>query len=164
MDQYSKILIIIYLILALLMGYRVFKNIKASRLVGDNADSFKKRTSKFEYLMLGILLVFAILNTFNGLKNKDKMSLIFSVIIVFISIMFLATLFDKFYIFPEGIVANGQVVSFKELKKWGFDTENGNLVLIIKKNHEEQTITVQSRKEDIEKINKLIRKYKLGKE
>ena len=53
--------------------------------------------------------------------------------------------------------------TYKELKKWGFDKERGNLVVITRKDHQDNQESVQVKFEDIEQINTLIRKYKLGK-
>ena len=58
-----------------------------------------------------------------------------------------------------GVIAQ----SFKKLKKWGFDTNRGELVMAIKKDKNTTRETVKVRKEDIAEINDLIRKYKLGK-
>ena len=70
---------------------------------------------------------------------------------------------NKMYIGENGILANSNFYNYKELKKWGFDKESSDLVLQVKKDNQSSNEIVKVKKEDIEAINNLIRKYKLNK-
>ena len=63
----------------------------------------------------------------------------------------------------NAIIANSNLRSYKEIRKWGFDTKNSELILLVKDQKGELRETTKVKKEDIEEINSLIRRYKLGK-
>ncbi len=163
MQGFDKIILILYGAITVFFIYRLFKQAKDKKLLGENALSFKKPISSMEMILFSILLVVGGVNFFNGYKLNDKNSMMTAVVMVVLAFVFMIFSLSKLYIAEEGMVLNSGFVSFKELKKWGFDTNRGELVMAIKKDKNTTRETVKVRKEDIEEINDLIRKYKLGK-
>lgn len=163
MQGFDKIILILYGAITVFFIYRLFKQAKDKKLLGENALSFKKPISSMEMILFSILLVVGGVNFFNGYKLNDKNSMMTAVVMVVLAFVFMIFSLSKLYIAEEGMVLNSGFVSFKELKKWGFDTNRGELVMAIKKDKNTTRETVKVRKEDIEEINELIRKYKLGK-
>ena len=163
MQGFDKIILILYGAITVFFIYRLFKQAKDKKLLGENALSFKKPSSSMEMILFSILLVVGGVNFFNGYKLNDKNSMMTAVVMVVLAFVFMIFSLSKLYIAEEGMLLNSGFVSFKELKKWGFDTNRGELVMAIKKDKNTTRETVKVRKEDIEEINELIRKYKLGK-
>lgn len=163
MQGFDKIILILYGAITLFFIYRLFKQAKDRKLLGENALSFKKPISSIEMILFSILLVVGGVNFFNGYKLNDKNSMMTAVVMVVLAFVFMIFSLSKLYIAEEGMVLNSGFISFKELKKWGFDTNRGELVMAIKKDKNTTRETVKVRKEDIAEINDLIRKYKLGK-
>ncbi|MBZ2385823.1 DUF986 family protein [Anaerococcus murdochii] len=163
MQGFDKIILILYGAITVFFIYRLFKQAKDKKLLGENALSFKKPISSMEMILFSILLVVGGVNFFNGYKLNDKNSMMTAVVMVVLAFVFMIFSLSKLYIAEEGMLLNSGFVSFKELKKWGFDTNRGELVMAIKKDKNTTRETVKVRKEDIEEINELIRKYKLGK-
>ena len=163
MQGFDKIILILYGAITVFFIYRLFKQAKDKKLLGEKALSFKKPISSMEMILFSILLVVGGVNFFNGYKLNDKNSMMTAVVMVVLAFVFMIFSLSKLYIAEEGMLLNSGFVSFKELKKWGFDTNRGELVMAIKKDKNTTRETVKVRKEDIEEINELIRKYKLGK-
>lgn len=163
MQGFDKIILILYGAITVFFIYRLFKQAKDKKLLGENALSFKKPISSMEMILFSILLVVGGVNFFNGYKLNNKNSMMTAVVMVVLAFVFMIFSLSKLYIAEEGMLLNSGFVSFKELKKWGFDTNRGELVMAIKKDKNTTRETVKVRKEDIEEINELIRKYKLGK-
>ncbi|MBP2015942.1 DUF5673 domain-containing protein [Anaerococcus degeneri] len=163
MQGFDKIILILYGAITVFFIYRLFKQAKDKKLLGENAQGFKKPISSMEMILFSILLVVGGVNFFNGYKLNDRNSMMTAVVMVVLAFVFMIFSLSKLYIAEEGMVLNSGFITFKDLKKWGFDTNRGELVMAIKKDKNTTRETVKVRKEDIEEINDLIRKYKLGK-
>lgn len=116
-----------------------------------------------EMILFSILVVVGGVNLVNGYKTNDKNSMMTACVMVVLAIVFMIFTLCKLYISEKGMLINSGFVNFKDLKKWGFDTNRGELVMAIKKDKNTTRESVKVKKEDIEEINELIRKYKLGK-
>ena len=82
---------------------------------------------------------------------------------VTLAILFIITTNEKMFITEDGIFDQGTYIKWDELKKWGFDLKNSELVLKSKIGYEEKVNYVKVKEEDVDEINELIRKYKLNK-
>ena len=163
MQGFDKVILILYGLITVFFIYKLFKQAKDRKILSENAISFKKPISSMEMILFSILLVVGGVNFFNGYKLNDKNSMMIAAVMVVLAIVFLIFTLSKLYIAENGMLLSSGFVSFKEIKKWGFDTNRGELVMAIKKDQNTTRETVKVRKEDIEEINELIRKYKLGK-
>lgn len=163
MQGFDRVILVLYGAITVFFIYKLFKQTKDRKLLSENALSFKKPISSMEMILFSILLVVGGVNFFNGYKLNDRNSMMTAVVMVVLAIVFLIFTLSKLYIAENGMLLSSGFVTFKELKKWGFDTNRGELVMAIKKDQNTTRETVKVRKEDIEEINELIRKYKLGK-
>ena len=163
MQGFDKVILILYGAITIFFIYKLFKQAKDRNLLGENAQSFKKPISSMEMILFSILLVVGGVNFYNGYKLNDRNSMMTAVVMVVLAFVFMVFSLSKLYIAENGMLLTSGFVTFKELKKWGFDTNRGELVMAIKKDQNTTRETVKVRKEDIEEINELIRKYKLGK-
>lgn len=163
MQGFDRVILVLYGAITVFFIYKLFKQAKDRKLLSENAVSYKKPISSMEMILFSILLVVGGVNFFNGYKLNDRNSMMTAVVMVVLAIVFLIFTLSKLYIAENGMLLSSGFVTFKELKKWGFDTNRGELVMAIKKDQNTTRETVKVRKEDIEEINELIRKYKLGK-
>ncbi|MFR6222225.1 MAG: DUF5673 domain-containing protein, partial [Anaerococcus sp.] len=114
-------------------------------------------------ILFGLLIVTGAINLFQGIRMKNQTGLMTASVMIVMGLVFFLNTKTKIYIGENGILLNDSFYTYKELKKWGFDKERGNLVVITRKDHQDNQESVQVKFEDIEQINTLIRKYKLGK-
>lgn len=163
MQGFDRVILVLYGAITIFFIYRLFKQTKDRKLLGENAQAFKKPMSSMEMILFLILLVVGGVNFVNGYRVNDKNSMMTAVVMVILAVVFLIFTLSKLYIAENGMLTNSGFVSFKELKKWGFDTNSGELVMAVKKDGKNTRESVKVKKEDIEEINELIRKYKLGK-
>lgn len=163
MQGFDRVILVLYGAITIFFIYRLFKQAKDRKLLGENAQGFKKPISSMEMILFSILLIVGGVNLVNGYRVGDKYSMMTAIVMVILAIVFMIFSMSKFYVAENGMLVSSGFVSFKELKKWGFDTNRGELVMAIKKDGNTNRESVKVKKEDIEEINELIRKYKLGK-
>ncbi|WP_296115090.1 DUF5673 domain-containing protein [uncultured Anaerococcus sp.] len=163
MENFDKIILILYGAITIFFMYRIFKKSKDKKMLGANAKAFKRPITSMEVILFSILVVVGGINIVNGYKVGDKYSIMTAAVMIILAIVFMVFSLSKLYIAENGMLLNMGFVSFKELKKWGFDTNRGDLVMAVKKDGNTNRESIKVKKEDIEEINGLIRKYKLGK-
>ena len=163
MENFDKVILILYGAITVFFMYRIFKKSKDKKMLGANAKAFKRPITSMEVILFSILVVVGGINIVNGYKVGDKYSIMTAAVMIILAIVFMVFSLSKLYIAENGMLLNMGFVSFKELKKWGFDTNRGDLVMAVKKDGNTNRESIKVKKEDIEEINELIRKYKLGK-
>ena len=163
MQGFDRVILVLYGAITIFFIYRLFKQAKDRKLLGEKAQGFKKPISSMEMILFSILLIVGGVNLVNGYRIGDKYSMMTAIVMLILAIVFMIFSLAKFYVAENGMLVSSGFVSFKELKKWGFDTNRGELVMAIKKDGNTNRESVKVKKEDIEEINELIRKYKLGK-
>ena len=163
MKQFDKFIILIYLGLIGWLGFKLFKSKKSKKNLEGKIKSFGKRSTSMEYILFGLLIVTGSINLFQGIRTKNQTTLMTASVMIVMGFVFFLNTKTKIHIAENGILLNDSFFTYKELRRWGFDKERGSLVVIVKKDHQESQESVQVKFEDIEEINSLIRKYKLGK-
>lgn len=163
MQGFDKIILVLYGAITVFFIYRLFKQARDKKLLGENAIGFKRPLSSMEMILFSILIVVGGVNLVNGYKMNDKNSIMTAGVMIILAIVFMIFTLSKLYVSEKGMLLNSGFVSFKELKKWGFETNRGELVMAIKKDNNTIRESVKVKKEDIDEINELIRKHKLGK-
>ena len=163
MQGFDRIILVLYGAITIFFIYRLFKQQKDKKLLGENAKEFKKPISSMEMILFSILVVVGGVNMVNGYRINDKYSMMTAGVMIILAIVFIVFSTTKLFIAENGMLTNTGFVNFKELKKWGFDPNRGELVMAIKKDGNTNRESVKVKKEDIDEINNLIRKYKLGK-
>lgn len=162
-NKFDKFIILIYLGLIAWLGYRLFKSNKSKKNLEGQIKSFGKKTTTMEYILFGLLILTGAVNLYQGINTKNQTALITASVMIVMGFVFFLNTKTKIYIAENGILLNDSFFTYKQLKKWGFDKERGNLVILTKKDHQDSQESTQVKKEDINEINSLIRKYKLGK-
>lgn len=163
MQSFDRIILVLYGAITIFFIYRLFKQIKDKKMLGEDAKAFKKPISSMEMILFSILIVVGGINFVNGYRVNDIYSMITAVVMLVLAVVFMVFTMAKLYIAENGMLTNTGFIGFKDLKKWGFDTNRGELVMAIKKDGNTNRESVKVKKEDIDEINGLIRKYKLGK-
>ncbi|WP_311482066.1 DUF986 family protein [uncultured Anaerococcus sp.] len=163
MKGFDKIILVLYGAITIFFIYRIIKQAMDRKTLGAEVKAFKRPISSMEVVLFSILVVVGGINLVNGYKLNDKYSMMTAIVMMVLAVVFIIFTLSKLYIAENGMLLNSGFVSFKDLKKWGFDTNRGELVMAVKKDRNNTRESVRVRKEDIEEINELIRKYKLGK-
>ncbi len=162
-NNINSFILIMYVAIILFFVYRLYKSLNNKKELNGHINEFSKQSRPIEWILVGILLATGLVNFIAGYKKDNQQSIIMSVIMVILAIVFGLVQRTKLYIGENGILINSNFYTYKELKKWGFDTNNNDLVLQVKKDRQTSNEMTKVRSEDIEKINTLIRKYKLNK-
>ena len=163
MQSFDKLILVLYGAITIFFIYRLFKQVKDKNLLGENPKDFKKPISSMEMILFSILVVVGGINLVNGYRQGDKYSMMTACVMIILAIVFMIFSMAKLYIAENGMLTNTGFISFKDIKKWGFDTNRGEHVMAVKKDGNTNRESVRVKKEDIDEINELIRKYKLGK-
>jgi hypothetical protein len=161
--KFDNMILILYVGLMVWLIYKLYKTFKAKKNLRADAEMYARKVTTMEYILFFLLESSGFINLYNGLMNKVSRVTVMGTVMIVMGLIFLATIKTKIYIDQDGILINGSYFTFKEVRKWGFDSKRGDLVLLVKKNTGEYREATQVNKEDIEAINKAIRKYKLGK-
>src|SRR5574344_145043 len=133
MQSFDRIILVLYGAITIFFIYRLFKQIKDKKMLGEDAKAFKKPISSMEMILFSILIVVGGINFVNGYRVNDIYSMITAVVMLVLAVVFMVFIMAKLYIVENGMLTNTGFISFKDLKKWGFDTHRGELVMAIKK-------------------------------
>lgn len=149
-------ILLLYGALILYFIYKIYKRRKAAKNAEGQVYKFKKHTPILITVLSAMLVGFGIFSIINNMVASG---------VVMIALV-LAMTVDQFnpHIFAEnGFVENGNWVDWKEVKKWDFDEQSGELVVQYKKGFENKTGYLRLNKDQIEDVQALFRKYKLNK-
>ena len=156
-------IILMYGAIVIFFLYRIYKQVKDKKKLEGEISTFKRPSSSFEMILFSVLVVTGAVNLYAGYQQGNKKSMLTALVMIALAIVFMISTRAKLSLAENGILANSNFRTYKEIKKWGFDTDNGDLVMVVKDSKGESRESTKVRKEDIEEINRLIRKYKLGK-
>lgn len=163
MRNLDSMIIIMYGAIVVFFLYRIYKQIKDKKKLEGEVSTFKRPSSSFEMILFSVLVVTGGVNLYAGYQQGNKQSMLTALVMIALAIVFMISTRAKLSLAENGILANSNFRTYKEIRKWGFDTDNGDLVMVVKDSKGESRESTKVRKEDIEEINRLIRKYKLGK-
>lgn len=159
----DSIVVIMYGAIVVFFLYRIYKLIGYKKTLTGDIKSFEKPLSSFEIILFSVLIVTGAVNLYAGFQQGNNKNMLTSVIMILLAFVFMISTKAKLMIGENAIIANSNLRSYKEIRKWGFDTKNSELIILVKEKKGEIRETTKVKKEDIEEINSLIRKYKLGK-
>lgn len=159
----DSIVVIMYGAIVVFFLYRIYKLIGYKKTLTGDIKKFDKPLSSFEIILFSVLIVTGAVNLYAGYQQANNKNMLTSVIMILLAFVFMISTKAKLMIGENAIIANSNLRSYKEIRKWGFDTKNSELIILVKEKKGEIRETTKVKKEDIEEINSLIRKYKLGK-
>lgn len=136
--------------------YKLYKTLTAKKELKGKITEFKKPVPKILWVLGSLVLAFGIYNIVSGDFVSGALMI---ALIVFLLLE--NTVKNSFA--ENGLIIDAKFVSWKEVQKWAFDAERGELVTIYKKGFDERQSYMKVAKEDIPSIDGLIRKYKLKK-
>lgn len=162
-SSFDVIILVLYGALIIWLIYRLIKANKSKKNLTGEVSGFTRKISIMEYVLLVLLLSSGAINVYGYIHDKNQNALLTGGVMLIMALVFFANTRSKLYVAENGIVITDQFFTYKEIKKWGFDQKRGELVVLTKKDQQENRQSVQVKVEEIENINNLIRKYKLGK-
>lgn len=163
MNSLDSVIIVLYGLIVAFFLYRIVKHILAKKNIEGEVRAFKKPTSSFEIILIVILVITGGVNVYYGYKQGNNQSILTALVMLLLALVFYISSRLNIYVAENGILANSKFSTYKQIKKWGFDTDSGDIVILVKDKMGESRESTKVRKEDIEEINTLIRRYKLGK-
>lgn len=159
----DNFVLIIYIAIIAFFAYRIIKAQKNKKLLKGEVSRFDRPSTTFEWVLLAFLLATGVFNLVAGLKQDNKNAIMMSIVMVILAFVFALSQQNKLYIAENGILINSNFYTYKELKKWGFDKEKNDFVIQAKKDKQNTNEATKVKSLDIVEVNRLIRKYKLGK-
>ena len=162
-NNLDNFVLIMYIAIIAFFIYRIYKSFTNKKLLAGETHKFDRSSTTFEWVLLLFLLATAIFNLVAGIKQNNRNAIYMSVVMVVLAFVFALVQQNKLYIAENGVLINSNFYTYKELKKWGFDKEKNDLVMVVKKDRQETNEATKVKSEDIKTVNNLIRKYKLGK-
>lgn len=159
----DNFVLIMYIAIIVFFAYRLFKAQKNKKLLTGEVNRFDRPSTTFEWVLLAFLLATGVFNLVAGLKQDNKNAIMMSIVMVILAFVFALSQQNKLYIAENGILINSNFYTYKELKKWGFDKEKNDFVIQAKKDKQNTNEATKVKSLDIVEVNRLIRKYKLGK-
>lgn len=162
-NNLDAFVLVMYVALIVFFIYRVFKSNSNKKKLTGEVFAFDRASSTFETVLLSILLVTGIVNIVVGFREPNQRAIITGLVMIALAVVFYAYSKNKLYIGENGIIANSSFYDFKQLKKWGFDTEKADLILQVKTDKATSNEVIKVKKDEIEEINKVIRRFKLNK-
>ena len=163
MKSFDSMIIVLYGVIVVFFLYRIVKQMRDKKKLEGNVESFKRPSSTFEVILFSVLTVTGIVNLYFGYVQNNKQNMLTAVVMIALAVVFAISTRSKLYVAENGILSNAAFSTYKQIKKWGFDPENGDFVMLVKDKKGENREVTKVNKADIDKINTLIRKYKLGK-
>lgn len=163
MKSFDSMIIVLYGVIVVFFLYRIVKQLRDKKKLEGNVEAFKRPSSTFEVILFSVLVVTGIVNLYFGYQQSNKQNMLTALVMIALAVVFMISSKSKLYVAENGILSNASFATYKQIRKWGFDKENGDLVLLIKDQKGESREMTKVNKADIERINTLIRKYKLGK-
>lgn len=159
----DNFVLIIYIAIIAFFAYRLIKAQKNKKLLTGEVNRFDRPSTTFEWVLLAFLLATGVFNLVAGLKQDNKNAIMMSIVMVILAFVFALSQQNKLYIAENGILINSTFYTYKEIKKWGFDKEKNDFVIQAKKDKQNTNEATKVKSLDIVEVNRLIRKYKLGK-
>lgn len=159
----DNFVLIMYIAIIVFFAYRLFKAQKNKKLLTGEVNRFDRPSTTFEWVLLAFWLATGVFNLVAGLKQDNKNAIMMSIVMVILAFVFALSQQNKLYIAENGILINSNFYTYKELKKWGFDKEKNDFVIQAKKDKQNTNEATKVKSLDIVEVNRLIRKYKLGK-
>lgn len=159
----DKFIIILYVVMIGFLGFRLFRSMNEKKKLNGTINSFAKRISTIEYILFAMLIATGAFNLYSGFKDNIQYNKITGTVMVLMAVVFFIATNEKMYIAENGLMMTGKFFSYKEIRKFGFDPNRGDFVILAKTKGKENRHAAQVKKTDIETINTLMRKYKLGK-
>ncbi|EEI83888.1 DUF5673 domain-containing protein [Anaerococcus tetradius] len=159
----DSMIVILYGAIVVFFLYRIYKLLGYRKSLSGEIKSFDRPSSSFEIILFSVLIITGAVNLYAGFQQGNNKNMLTSVIMIILAFVFMISTKAKLMIGENAIIANSNLRSYKEIRKWGFDTKNSELILLVKDQKGELRETTKVKKEDIEEINSLIRRYKLGK-
>lgn len=152
----NTILFVLYGGLILFFIYKNIKTFQAQKLAEGKQYKFKKNFSKLMIVLMVLLFVFSIWSIFQAQYMNGI------VMIALLTVILIENLTPN--IFAEnGFVADAKFIHWKEVKKWVFDKERGEIVISYKQGYENKNAFMRVKPEQLEEITNIFRKYKLNK-
>lgn len=145
---------ILYGGLILFFIYRIYKTNLAKKNLEGEVYKYDRPSQMIMWILGVVIAAFGVFNIYSG-------EVISGVLMIALIIVLFFEYTSKNLFANNGFIIDAKFVTWKELQKWAFDTERGELIVNYKKGFDEKQALMKLKKEDINTVDELIRKHKL---
>lgn len=153
----GKFVIFIYGGLLIFMIYQKIQSIRARKKIQGENHSYKPDNKMMNFVIIIIFILMGVYNIFTKMY-------IAGVLMILLAIAFLVNINDSVVVAKNGLYGSGRFYTWEEIRKWAWDKEKGDLVLLIKpQGKQEESVLLFVGVENMLQVNEKIREYKLKK-
>lgn len=149
----------IYIAILAFFVYQLYKSHKYKKLLEEPVQVVHRKAKMINYILAFFLVILGFLNAFNAHNYLTGM------IMGILGFVFGFQSGSPIYLAPNGLLADNAFITWSEIKRWGWNTENGDLVVEVKRRGKpSRTSAVHVGTDQMNKVNDYIRQLKLGKD
>lgn len=153
-----SIISIIYGALLLFFVYKIIKGKSMEKKLEGPIYSVKRGNKKSTFLICLLMAVMGVISFVGGQKLDGVVMILLAIVFYFYNLI-------EIKLGQNGMLADNNFIEWKEIRKWGWDTKRGDLVYMTKERGKAPTSSsIHIGQENMEEVNKQIRRLKLGKE
>lgn len=139
--------------------YQMYKTKKYKKILQEPVKVVQRKAKIANYALAIFLIILGFFNSFSAHNY------IAGVVMALLGFVFGANSSTPIYLAPNGILADNAFVPWSQIKRWGWNTDNGDLVVEIKlRGKPSKTSAVHVGTDKMKEVNDYIRQLKLGKE
>lgn len=153
----DRFIALVYGGLALFFLWQLIKGYRATRGLTEPKYEFSKKMRKLNLVLVALILAMGVYS----IVIKTYLS---GAMMIILGVLFYLSMKGKVIVCANGVYGEGNLYEWEEIKKWGWDTSVGDLVLLIKKRgkQEEQRV-IRVGVDQMNEVNDRIREFKLDK-
>lgn len=152
----DKFIFVLYAGLIAYFAYKIFKSKTASKSAQGEIEKFKKNISHIMILLMFLIAGVAVYSIYVGQIMSGGIMLLLLVAMTL-------ELTNPNIIAENGLVLDSKWVEWKDVKKWSFDEQSGELIVRYKQDFNEKTGYLKFKKDDVEEAKSVFKKFKLNK-
>lgn len=139
--------------------YQLYKTQRYKKSLEEPVKVIQRKAKIANYALAIFLIILGFFNTFSAHNY------IAGVIMAILGFVFGVNSSAPIYLAPNGILADNAFVPWSQIKRWGWNTENGDLVVEVKlRGKPSKTSAVHVGTDKMKEVNDYIRQLKLGKD
>lgn len=153
----NNMISILYGGLLLYFLYQIYKGYRSkAKLVGEKT-TFTSTKKPLHYVLVAMMALLGVVNIWTR-------QFVSGILMLLLSAAFLYQSRDKIIVADNGIYGDSKFYGWDDFRKWGFDKNNGDLVMVIKERGKaESNAVIRVGQENMVRVNDLIREKKLKK-
>ncbi|MDY3052575.1 MAG: DUF5673 domain-containing protein [Ndongobacter sp.] len=153
----NQLVLFLYGGLLLYFLYQFYKGARARKAITGERFEFPRTTRRMN-------LILAMLVAGLGIVNFIMQDYLGGALMFALAVVFFALTKEKIIVCANGIYADSNFYEWKDVKRWGWDKKEGDLILIShERGKKDESHIIRIGREQMEPVNDRIRQFKLNK-